>query len=346
MVTPDEGWITGNTVSDREGVAQDGVLYHLVQGQLVSPPQTLPNTPLGTLSMGSPAAGWAVPVADFLGEVDYAPLMQYSQGNWHLFDIPALDRDLKVGSLMPMSVQMFGPNAGWLFAVNNSQSPTGVILVRYTNGVWTQIASPPLPSTTTVFSFSAVSATDVWVVGTDYGNPGTPTTVFAHYVNGTWGLWPQTFPGGTQQFTMLSPSNGWAFDSDTGRLVLLHYDGTAWEPVSTPAAWAREGVLLTSAVFPISSTVTWFAAVTSTSYSGNESHIEMLEAYSNGQWQQVVWPDSHVKPVAIRVGSGSELWAIGDIRHQEGCGPGLVSNVEQGVLLHFDQGRWTEQVLP
>jgi len=281
--------------------------------------------------------------------------MHYSLGQWHLFDIPALDKVLKVGSLNPISVQMFGPDAGWLFAVigtsqdpNNPESRTGVVILRYLNGAWTQIATPAVPVTTQIFSLSAVSADEAWVVGTDYGNPSTLTTVFAHYINGSWSLWPKTFPGVTQQFTMLSPSNGWAFDSESGpnSNALLHYDGTAWAPVATPSDWSRQGVLLTSAVFPVSSTVTWFGAVTSTFYSSDKSQGALLEEYSNGQWQQVGWPYSNVEPIVIAAGSGTELWGIGDINHQEGCAPAAVSALEQGVLLHFQQGHWSEQVLP
>ncbi len=332
-------------------MAQDGILYQLVQGQLVQPPQTLPNTPLGDVSMASPTVCWAVPVFDALGEVDYAPIMRYSQGQWHLFDIPALDKDFKVGSLYPISVHMVGPNAAWLFALDGTPkegpSPansSGITILRDTNGVWSRMPSPPFPVTTQVFSFSAVSSDDAWVVGTDYSDE---KTVFAHFTYGKWSIWPQSLPGGSQHITMVSSTNGWVVDDDaSGHQVLLHFDGTTWAPVSTPSTWARQGILLTSAVFPISSTVTWFGAINSAARSTNESQGELLEAYSNGQWQQVAWPDSHVRPIAIGAGSGSELWAIGDITHQEGCGLGEVGNVEQGVLLHFDQGRWTEHVQP
>jgi hypothetical protein len=44
-----------------------------------------------------------------------------------------------------------------------------------------------------------------------YDNGGSLTTIFAHYLNGAWSLWPKTFAGNVDQsITMLSPSDGWA----------------------------------------------------------------------------------------------------------------------------------------
>ena len=268
MVAPDEGWMIGNTTT-LPGVGQqpDGIIYHLVQGQWVRLPQAYPGAPLLTLSMDSPTDGWAASNAARTGAGDHVLVLHYNQDQWRPVDIPALDAVLKGppgtfgGTITSISVQMFGPTAGWMFAstnlprdLSNQQSRFEVIILRYEQGVWTPIAGPDVPLTTDLPVLSTVSADEAWIVGTDYGS-GSLTTLFAHYSDGAWSLWPKTFPGVTENFTMLSPSDGWAFDGGGGATLLLHYDGQSWAPVTMPAEWASQGVQLADTVFPISSGV-------------------------------------------------------------------------------------------
>jgi len=350
-VAADEVWIVGNTTT-LPGVGQqpDGVIYHLVQGQWVRLPQTYPGAPLLTLSMDSATDGWAASNSALTGAGDQVLVLHYSLGQRRPVDIPALDAVLKGppgtygGNINSISVQMFGPNAGWMFAytniprdLRNQQSRSEVVILRYEHGVWTPIAAPAVSLTTELPVLSAVSADEAWIVGTNYGSTSL-TTVFAHYIDGAWSLWPKTFPGVTENFTMLSPTDGWAFDSGGGPTLLLHYDGESWASVTLPAQWASHGVQLAATVFPISSATTWFGAY------GTDAAV--LEEYSHGHWQQVAWPYADFDPTFIVVGSGTELWGIGNIGYQEGCPPMLTTLVEQGVLLHFQQGHWTEQILP
>ena len=351
MVAPDEGWIVGNTTTlPGLGQQSDGVIYHLVQGQWVRLPQVYPGAPLLSLSMDSPTDGWAASNSALTGAGDQVLVLHYSLGQWHPVDIPALDAVLKGppgtygGNIDSISVQMFGPNAGWMFAetniprdLSNQQSRSEVVILRYQYGVWTPIAAPAVPLTTELPVLSAVSADEAWIVGGNYGSNNL-STLFAHYVDGAWSLWPKTFPGVTENFTMLSPSDGWAFDIGGGASLLLHYDGERWAPVTIPANWARQGVELADTVFPISSGLTWLGAYSNTG--------AVLEGYTHGQWQQVAWPYADFDPTSIGVGSGTELWGIGNIGHQEGCPPMNTILIEQGVLLHFQQGHWSEQILP
>jgi hypothetical protein len=259
MVAPDQGWIVGNTTTV-PGVGQqpDGVVNHLVLGQWVRLPQAYPGAPLLTLSMDSPTDGWAASDSALTGAGNHVLVLQYSLGQWRPVDIPELDAVLKGppgtygGDINSISVQMFGPNAGWMFASTNIardlsdlQSRSVVVILRYEHGIWTPIAAPAVKLTTDMFVLSAVAADEAWIVGSDYGS--NLTTLFAHYINGGWSLWPKTFPGVTENFTMLSPSDGWAFDIGGGASLLLHYDGESWTPVTMPPDWARQGVQLACA---------------------------------------------------------------------------------------------------
>lgn len=352
MVAPDEGWIVGNTAFFPFVHQQPaGVIYHLVHGQLVRLSQTYPGTRLVAISMDSLSDGWVVSDNVLTGTGDRAVVLHYHLGQWSLVDVPALDAVFKGppgtygGNLQSISVRMFGPDAGWMFAetniprdLNTPASRPQVVILRYESGVWTPIAAPAVSLTTELFALSAVSADEAWIVSTDYASDGTQTTLFAHFVSGAWSLWPRTFPGITQQLTMLSPTDGWAFGGD-GPMPMLHYDGTAWAPASLPPALASQGVKLTaSSAFYSSSGDLWFDT--------SNSAGDLLEEYANGHWRQFAWPYSDVGPVAMTATSPTELWGIGAIGHPEGCPPANVTLVEQGALVHFQQGRWTEQILP
>lgn len=357
MVSPDEGWAVGNTAPNAFGApgspSPAGVIYHFIDGQWVRLPETYANSPLVSLSMDSPTDGWAFssPQMSPIGRV---VVLHYTLGQWHPVDVPALDEVVNGGGfLMSLSVQMFGPSAGWMFAwtgvqqdPNNPNSRGKVVILRYANGVWTTVAAPPVTVTTQVFGLSAVSANEAWTVGTDYGDLGDLKVVIAHYVNGAWSLWPKIFAGNSDQsITMLSPTDGWAaYDpNDSLGTVLLHYDGTAWAPVATPAQWTSQRVFLTHLVYSVNSDVTWFGA--STDIPGTFASKPLIEQYAQGQWEELAWPFATVEPQALAAGTANELWGVGNIAHQEGCAPAAVTNIDQGVFLHFQQGHWSEQVL-
>jgi hypothetical protein len=298
--------------------------------------------------------GWAASSSAVTGTGYRALVLHYSGGRWQAVDVPALDAVLKgppgtSGSFIQwISVQMFGPDAGWMFAwtniprdPNNPASRAEVVILRYEHGVWTPIAAPNVSITTELFGLSAVSADEAWIVGTDYGSD--LKTLFAHYRDGAWSLWPQTFPGVAERFTMLSPSDGWAFDSGGGPTLLLHYDGTTWASVAM-RDWTDQRIDLFPTVFSVSPGVLWFPAA----QGYGDAAKSLFEQYSGGQWRQITWPfsDVHGYPLRLVSVSTGELWGIGTYNHQEGCPPLATTEVPQGVFLHYQQGTWTREVLP
>lgn len=351
MDAPGDGWAVG-AISG--GSAPAGVIYHLTQGAWKRLPQTYPGAGLSTISMDSPDDGWAASTSPITGTGFRALVLHYTSGQWRQVDVPALDSALKGrpgtsdNSIMSISVQMFGPDAGWMFAWTNSQrnpndpaSQATVVILRYLGGVWTQIPAPPVKDSTEMFSLSSVSGDEAWIGATDYGTTAL-TTLFAHYVNGGWSIWPQTFPGVTEFISMTSPTDGWAFDmGDPGDAGLLHYNGAAWAPMATPADWASKRIYLYHVVYTAPNGATWFGG------SGGVGGADaVVEQYANGQWSQVAWPYADSLPNSISVDGSGDLWGIGDIAHQKGCPPLMTTYIMQGVFFHMIQGSWSRQVLP
>jgi hypothetical protein len=200
------------------------------------------------------------------------------------------------------------------------------VILRYANGAWAPIPTPPVAPTTEIFAFSAVSADEAWAIGTTYG-PGPLQTIFAHFAQGAWTIAPQTFTGVTEQLVMLSPTDGWAFDRGNGDGgMLLHYDGAAWAQASAPPSGIGQ---FDGTAFAVAPGTDWLGVALDDGAG--------IAQYANGQWQRVAWPYAEVIPVRIAAVSSAELWGVGNIvRVAAGCRPGMPS-----VFLHFQHGIWT-----
>jgi hypothetical protein len=172
-------------------------------------------------------------------------------------------------------------------------------------------------------------------------NPRPSGRATARYVNGGWRIWPQTFPGVTERITMTSPSAGWAFGSDTnGATVPLRYDGASWVLAPPPVGWVAQRINLLPWAYSMPGGDTWFLA---TQVPTGDT---LLVAYAGGQWRKVAWPYPDTQPLRLFPDASSDIWGIGDIDHQEGCPPLFTTSIQQGVFLHYQQGRWSSEVLP
>ncbi|HMA34655.1 MAG TPA: S-layer homology domain-containing protein [Chloroflexia bacterium] len=126
-------------------------------------------------------------------------------------------------------------------------------LVEHWNGTsWAIVPNPnPAPGTggNVLFALTALSASNIWAVGTY--NPGSPidTTLVEHWDGSAWSIVPSpNDPDPTHPFNVLdgvaafAPNDIWAtgFSAPNGqeqnrRPLALHWDGTTWQAVTTPS---------------------------------------------------------------------------------------------------------------
>lgn len=353
MASATEGWASGelNPYEAPNGTPQYAVLFHLLNGQWSRLPQTYLDARLTSLSMDSPTDGWAVSPYPIRGS-SHPLVLHYTGSAWQPVDVPALDAVLQPTAMYPeghsiddLSVKMFGAQAGWMFAptYRDPDDPEGprTLVLRFESGRWTQIPGPAITNAIDLFGFSAVSANEAWIVGTEYTSTD-ETTLFYHYTNGGWTQDPQTFSGLiTQSLIMLAPNEGWAGASDeaTGQ-PLLHYDGKSWSAFTAPAILKNQGVTVIGGnlIYPVAPGVTWFTTDTNNT-------VGMWQD-ANGQWSQVSWPYSDIVPDTLFPGGGSEVWGMANIIHTLGCAPAQVAFIPQGVFLHKIDGLWIRQDLP
>jgi hypothetical protein len=203
------------------------------------------------------------------------------------------------------STQLFGVSAvsetdAWAAGQYTNNSGVKVPLIMHWNGTaWSQVASPA-PSgaqTSVLFGVSADSATDAWAAGR-YENSSGATVPLIMQWNGTaWSQVASPAPSGTT-YTSLSgvsadsATDAWAagsYDGSSGLPVplTLHWNGTAWSQVASPAP---SGALL-ARLFGVgadSATDAWAVG----QYTNSSSVVESLILHWNGTaWKKVKSPN-------------------------------------------------------
>src|SRR5439155_25329892 len=117
------------------------------------------------------------------------------------------------------------------------------------DGAFHQVASPNSSTNNYLFATAAVSANDVWAVGT-YNSPTNRRTLAEHWNGSTWSIVatpnPISGPSLLTGVAAISSNNVWAvgyyeYDTTNGlfRAFSEHWNGTSWSPVATPAVGAN-----------------------------------------------------------------------------------------------------------
>jgi hypothetical protein len=180
---------------------------------------------------------------------------------------------------------------------------------------------------------SAVSASDVWAVGSDQAG-----TLIVHWNGTAWSQVksPQLFDGVLDGVSMVSASNGWAvgnyFDNSTAKNVglMLHWNGTKWVRVVAPS-----GTVSLTGVHMVSATDGWAVGGEITSSGGSA-----LVLHWNGtNWVRAAIPAlSSGGPAAVGATSASNAWAVGS---ESASFPAIDT-----LTLHWDGTAWTQVPSP
>jgi hypothetical protein len=194
-------------------------------------------------------------------------------------------------------------------------------LIENWNGSQWSIANNPQPGSRRdmLFGASAISASDVWVVGDQEGANGTFETLAEHWDGSTWTAIPTPDPGtsGNHLYAVdaVSSDNVWAAgmtlngDSPDQGLV-EHWDGHRWSVVPLPAQASADLVMLTG--IAATDSQVW---VTGESDSPEGGGQPLIEGYQNGTWttaQLPATPDgaNWTNMWGITVNDGT-VWAVG-----------------------------------
>ena len=274
---------------------------------------------LGAVAGSSPSDVWAF--GDFLPDASHSNqdvtltfAEHYNGKTWTVVRTP---------NTGPNFNSFYGGTAsqGWAWAVGehlNSQYQDRA-LVEVWNGKTWSIADVPQPGDVRdmLFSASALSPSNVWVVGDQESGNGQFETLAEHWDGHTWTVLPTPDPGSSGNHLYgvdaVSPDDVWAVGQQLGSQapdngLVEHWDGQSWAVIPMPAATAS--VLLDGVTVASDGTV-WVDGEADSPSAGGRP---LIESYSGGIWQTASLPASAgsiwTNLYGITVAGGT-IWAVG-----------------------------------
>jgi plastocyanin len=189
-------------------------------------------------------------------------------------------------------------------------------------------------------SASAVSANDIWAVGSARSGAGWQPLA-EHYDGTAWSVVPTDTS--TDPYVVLtgvsavSTSNVWAvgqvFDGSLYHPLAEHYDGTAWSIVPTPDLGGPEGYL--QAVAAVSANDIW---ATGETYDGSHFH-PLLEHWNGSAWSvdaTLASIPGDAQLAGITALSTNDVWAVGS----------KGSPTAGTLAVHWDGSSWSQETAP
>jgi hypothetical protein len=234
-----------------------------------------------------------------------------------------------------------GPDASWLtgtsahsavdaWAVGNwvpRDLPDQPLALHWDGTAWTESAMPHAPDGANLEGVAVVPGTsDAWAVGERFGVPS--LALIERWHAGHWATVPSPWVA-AQLFDVTALRRRVAFAggiSQTGRPLVLRFDGRSWTKMIGPGQLARSGVV--AAVAARSRDDVWAVGHR---WTGGVAYPLILH-FDGKRWTRI--PDAAARPGFLRavtvVPGTDEAWAVGSN-----------SDPWKTVIMHFDGRSWS-----
>jgi hypothetical protein len=211
-------------------------------------------------------------------------------------------------------------------ATNPPEQSFRVTLVEHWNGSsWSLIPSPnptpPLsggPVSNELYGVAAVSANDVWAVGTSQ-DFGAGKTLIVHWNGSTWSTVTAPSPGQfgwLRSVSAVSANNVWAVGTHSVNgsqvTLILHWNGSTWSVVSSP----NDGPFVQELfrVRAISANDVWAVGYHLAVFGVDQVYQTTILHYNGSAWSVVPSPDVNQESnylFSVDGTSGTDAWAVG-----------------------------------
>jgi photosystem II stability/assembly factor-like uncharacterized protein len=247
-ISPNDGWAVGNASFSPPSYAccsNEPTIYHWngfmwTKGVVIGATNNLNSVFMLNTGDAWTVGGGIRPTASCA--LDACPIiLHFTGGSWNTVTPPP-------GPYILRSVFMVSSSEGWAVGQQESVPNATAIIIHYTVtggvGTWAIFPSPTSPSPTPPLnSVFMLGQNEGWAVGDN-------ATILHYIVTGGTGTWNKISVSGTPTLStdanltsifMLSPNNGWAVggiqakSSFSAGPVIIHWDGTKWEPVAVPS---------------------------------------------------------------------------------------------------------------
>jgi len=199
-------------------------------------------------------------------------------------------------------------------------SPTATPANTSVTGTWQVIASPD-QHLGALNGIAAVSATDLWAVGTVASNTGANTTLIEHSDGSSWqivsspNLTPSQLGDMLNAVAAISANDVWAVGTDGANTLIEHWDGAQWSVIPSPSPSATGNFL--QGVTALSADNVWAAGYDITGQGCEQIPEPLIEHWNGTQWSVATTPTISAqygaRLYAISADSANDVWAVGEV---------------------------------
>jgi cell division septation protein DedD len=203
-------------------------------------------------------------------------------------------------------------------------------LIQHWDGqIWTFTTTPTLPTTyNELLAVSAVSANDVWAVGSSGGD-----ALIEHWDGTSWQVIPNPNAGTFNRLfgvAAVSNNNIWAVgvtsDGGLSQTLVEHWNGASWSVIPSPNIPDQHNQLNAVTAVPGAPNELWAV--------GEAGPSALIMHWNGTQWNIVPSPNAGIVPKLLSVVaiSANDVWAVG----WTGGKSGPVT-----LTLHWDGSTWS-----
>jgi hypothetical protein len=224
-----------------------------------------------------------------------------------------------------------------------TNDPMQTLIMHWDGSQWTRVASPGTSSSSQLNGVAAISAVEVWAVGSENVPLGTSLefrTLMLHWDGTQWTRVPSPSPSSpafsSRLFSVTDLPDGdvWAAGMSTQGTLIVRRQGNGWVTVPSPTPGYGTNVLLGADALTAGDiwTVGYFTARPAAGGIGSYRR-PLIERWDGSQWEVIpsIGP-YHTTLYDVSAVSANDVWAVG----LNGAGPEYQTLVE-----HWDGTQWT-----
>ncbi len=268
------------------------------------------------VSGSSPSDVWAV--GKFLtSSSEPSTLAEHWNGNaWSVATTP----NLGVGSVLNAVSSVSAKNVWAVGRQIPSSGSVQALILHFDGSSWSDVVAPTIPGDSTAFfDVKAISATDVWALGSATNPSGLPAPFAAHYDGKAWKIIPTANPGtfgsALDALAASGPNDVWAAggtftNGSQSSLVTLteHWNGKHFSVVKSPNANSGDNVL--NGAVAIASNDAWAIG----DYYTGKVFATLTEHWNGKVWSIVKSPNAGTHGNGLYYAtafSSKSVWAVG-----------------------------------
>jgi hypothetical protein len=298
-----------------------------LQAHAITSAALLANVDLHDVQMLSATDGWAVGDRELAEGKWQTLILRLENGKWK-------DQNVTIADASLSWISMDSPNDGWAGGVFEPRNAG--FLLHYTNGKWTQVATP---DGLTVSQIQMLSPDDGWAVEVRLGD-GQHTRAF-YLLRYSDGKWTRVSSGNSSlaAISMLSSSEGWAAGEGG---VIEHFQNGAW------SRWGQDAPGDVTALQMVSANEGWLAGAAPSWDAPASKQRPFLMHFDGQRWTEVALPALPAPPQSV---SGAQSYGASDLPNslagismvspEDGWMVGTLDGTAS-LIFHYSDGKWRQ----